>query len=303
MKETTIFEAHSNYVLALLCTRDGQTLVSSGMDNVVKLWSVADWSLLRTIKLHANSVNSISLSPDESVLASGSSDNTVKICTFPDGQLLQSLQDRKRTVAAVRISPDGRWVAAASYGGRATVWTLDGTEVVGIKTGKGNLNSIAFSPDMTTLATSGLGDEIALWSLPSGDRIGTLSGHKTAVWSLTFFNGGRFLVSVGYEGTINFWDTENWSIASTLQPAAPPPFRALVFSPDESIFALSVERKVQLWSVKDLTLQAELAAGTRVVNSVVFSPDGKWLASGAADRRIRVWELEQQQVGRPAGKR
>ena len=40
MNEPTIFEAHSSYVLELLFTRDSQTLVSAGMDNVVKLWSV-----------------------------------------------------------------------------------------------------------------------------------------------------------------------------------------------------------------------------------------------------------------------
>ena len=40
MNEPTIFEAHSSYVLELLFTRNSQTLVSAGMDNVVKLWPV-----------------------------------------------------------------------------------------------------------------------------------------------------------------------------------------------------------------------------------------------------------------------
>jgi WD40 repeat protein len=42
MQEPTIFKAHSSYVLGLLFTHDSRTLVSSGMDNVVKLWSVPD---------------------------------------------------------------------------------------------------------------------------------------------------------------------------------------------------------------------------------------------------------------------
>jgi len=42
MNEPTIFEAHSSYVLELLFTHDSQTLVSAGMDNAVKLWSVPE---------------------------------------------------------------------------------------------------------------------------------------------------------------------------------------------------------------------------------------------------------------------
>jgi WD40 repeat protein len=126
MKEATIFEAHASYVLNLLFTGDGQTLVSSGMDNVVKLWSALDWNPLRTLEGHANSVNAISLSPDEKTLATGSTDSTVKLWSFADGQVLHTLQDRKKTVAGVQISPDGSWVGAASYGGRVAVWTLAG---------------------------------------------------------------------------------------------------------------------------------------------------------------------------------
>ena len=57
MDEVTIFEAHGSYVLGLLFTGDSQTLVSAGMDNIVRLWSVPDWARLRTFEGHANSVN------------------------------------------------------------------------------------------------------------------------------------------------------------------------------------------------------------------------------------------------------
>jgi len=33
-----------------------------------------------------------------------------------------------------------------------------------------------------------------------------------------------------------------------------------------------------------------VAIWTNAVNSVAFSSDGRWLAVGAADRKVRVWE-------------
>ena len=163
--------------------------------------------------------------------------------------------------------------------------------MVGIKAAKKNLGSIAFSPDGKKLATSGLGDDIALWSLPSGGQIGTLAGHKVAVGSLTFINAGRYLVSMGYDQTIKFWDTETWQEART-HDLNVPDARALAFSPDEKTAAISMESKVQLWSVQDWSLQAELPISTKSVSAIAFAPDGKTLAVGGADRKIRIWEVQ-----------
>ena len=38
-------------------------------------------------------------------------------------------------------------------------------------------------------------------------------------------------------------------------------------------------------------LQAELPVSTHVVYGSAFSPDGRWLAAGAADGKIRVWAI------------
>jgi WD40 repeat protein len=171
------------------------------------------------------------------------------------------------------------------------IWTLAGEPVVGIKASQKNLSSVAFSPDGGTLATSGLGNDICLWSLPSGEPIGTLAGHEVAVGSLSFINEGRYLVSMGYEGTIKFWDTSEWQEARGVSPDQPG-LRGLVFSQDERVAAVSMESRVQLWSVEDWKLEAELPISTKAVNGMAFSPDGRWLAVGAADKKIRVWEFE-----------
>jgi WD40 repeat protein len=290
VKDPVVFEAHSSYVLGLSFSKDSRVLISSGMDNLVKLWAVPDWTLVRTLEGHAKSVNAIDLSPDGRTLATGSSDTTVKLWSFPDGVLFRTLQDRKRTVSTVRISPDGAWVGAGFYGGRAMVWTLSGEEVVGIRTSTKNLSSIAFSYDSQTLATSGLGDDILLWSLPSGEKIGTLSGHQIAVMNLAFIHAGRQLVSQGHEGSIKFWNSDSWQETRTVCPDGSG-LRGLAFSPDEETLALSLESQVQLWSVQDWRLISKLPVGTKVINGMAFSPDGRWLAAGAADKNIRIWDL------------
>lgn len=287
MEPATTFEAHGNYVFQLQFTSDDKTLISCGMDGLVKLWSVPAWEHVRTFKGHENSVNTYSLAPDEKTLATGSTDNTVRLWSFPDGELLHTLQDRKKVVAAVRITPDGRYVAAASYGGRAAVWTLGGEPVVGIKVSKKNLSSVDVSPNGLMLATAGLGDDIWLHSLPDGALIGALSGHKIAVGSLRFMEVGKQLFSADYEGSVRFWDTTTWEVLREERQAG----RSIVFAPDEQRVAFGMEARVQVRSMADWALQADIPISTKAVNGIAFSHNGKWLAVGAADKKIRVFEL------------
>jgi WD40 repeat protein len=289
LNEPTIFAAHDSYVLGLLFTKDREKMVSIGMDNVVNLWSTSDWQRLSQFRGHANSVNSMALTPDEKRLVTSSSDKTVKVWSFPDGKLLHTLQDRKKVVSALALSPDGLWIGAVSYSGRFMVWTVDGEPVVGVKANQKNLASIAFSADGKKLAVGGLGDDVTVWSLPTGEQIETLSGHKIAVSKLQFINNGQYLVSLGYDQSIIFWDTGSWKPTRTVQSDTPG-VRGMLFSPDEEVAALSMESKVQLWSVDEWKLAAELPISTKVASAMAYSQDGRWLAVGGADKKVRIFD-------------
>ncbi len=126
MEPHITFEAHGNYVLGLRFTRDGRTLISSGMDALVKLWDASSWQEKAAFSGHQNSVNGFALSPDEALLATCSSDTTVRLWSFPDGQLLNTLVDQKKVASGVSFSPDGKWIASIYYGGRAVIWDLQG---------------------------------------------------------------------------------------------------------------------------------------------------------------------------------
>lgn len=290
VKPYATWKAHGSHVPDLLFAGDGQILVSAGMDNVVHLWAVTGWSRLSTLQGHTHSVNAIALSADGRALATGSSDATVRLWTFPEGEVRQILQDRKRVVSDVTFSPDGRWVAAASYGGRVAVWTLDGEPVTGFAAGRRNLTAVAFSPDGRMVATGGLGSRVGLWSLPGGELQEALEADPTAVLSLAFIDRGEVLVSLGYEGSIRLWDTGTWHERRSAQVDAEGP-RRLVLSGDEKHAAVCVAGHVQLWSTVRWECANTLDVGPKAVESAAFSPDGRWLAVGAADGRIRVWDL------------
>jgi WD40 repeat protein len=182
--------AHRGYVNSVCVSPDGKLLASGGEDNTIKLWSLPDRALLKTLKGHANDVNSVCISPDGKLLASGSRDKTIKLWSLPDGALLNTLKGHAGDVTSVCISPDGTLLVSGSdgitasfdhtkigSGGTIKLWSLpDGALFKTLEVG---VTSVCISPDGKLLASGcdGIvesrakivsGRSIKLWSLPDG---------------------------------------------------------------------------------------------------------------------------------------
>jgi WD40 repeat protein len=54
----------------------------------------------------------------------------------------------------------------------------------------------------------------------------------------------------------------------------------------------SADKTVKLWSVESQKELNTLQGHSYSVNSIAFSPDGKYLASGSQDKTIKLWSME-----------
>ncbi len=56
----------------------------------------------------------------------------------------------------------------------------------------------------------------------------------------------------------------------------------------------SADNTVKLWSVESQKEVTTLQGHSKYVLSIVFSPDGKYLASGSWDNTVKLWSIESQ---------
>ncbi len=79
MSKPITVEAHSSYVISLHFTADDRTLISAGMDNVVKLCKLDPWEQMREPQVGTPAISSMAFSSDGRRLAVGAADRKIRI--------------------------------------------------------------------------------------------------------------------------------------------------------------------------------------------------------------------------------
>ena len=161
---------------------------------------------------------------------------------------------------------------------------------------------VAFTPDNLTVAAAGDDHFIHTWNSADGAPFDVLKGHASAVSSLAFAVSGD-MVSCASDGAAIVWNLKPaWILERTIgSPDGKSPLtdrvNALAFSHDGKLLATgsgepSRGGEIKLWNPLDGALVRDLPnVHTDAVFGVEFSPDDKYLASGAADKMARVVDL------------
>jgi len=163
--------------------------------------------------------------------------------------------------------------------------------------------SVGFSPDGARVGVLGSDGRVREWSLVTGlsTALGLVSEGPLPGGRLEYSADGR-IVAVSFSGAVfESASRAGWSLARTLGGAKGDLFadrvNAVRFSPDSQTLAVgggepSRAGDISLWDVSSgRLLQNWKERHSDAVLSLDFSPDGRWLASGASDKMAKVTEV------------
>ena len=117
---------HTGTIWAQAVDWDGRFAVTGGADRAVRIWSVKDGKLLRTIWIPVGpdpvgEIHAVAISPDGSTVAAGgwtetiSGDSPIYVFDRESGALIRRLGGLLHTVKFLTFSPDGRYLAATLH--------------------------------------------------------------------------------------------------------------------------------------------------------------------------------------------
>lgn len=200
------------------------------------------------------------------------------------------------------------------------------------------LTNVTFSPDSTILCGTFEDSSVRLWSrlgdtfkgsdevdqigfdsshsslnLPSGlhprevtdettdeqekDTL-MLRGHSSAVYSASFTQDSRYLLSASGDTSVRLWDVKTQH-NMVLYKGHTWPVWDVAFSPVDYYFATaSFDRTARLWRT-DATHPLRIFTGhISGVNCVQFHPNCSYLATGSSDGTCRLWSVQSGQYVR-----
>jgi WD40 repeat protein len=288
---------------AAALSSDGCYLATRNSDGIASVWDLRNMSVLCPSESPNSVVHSLAVLPDGQTLATGSEAGGRLIESNQllfDRELRYHSQALRHPAQAIRfwdvstrkeqaaiqgplsmmppdlvaVCPNGRTLAAGSRDGSIWLWDLSSRKMTGRK---------FVSPHAEKYSAA---VEAARALAPVRPE------YTEAVQALAFSSDGRLLLATSDRGAVATWDVES----GNLLPALPGDFSEtswIGFVPNSSIAVFGRGGQMEFWNLNSRALEKTLGRidEPRALCGA-FSGDGSLLAVAAADRRIRLWELE-----------
>ena len=288
-REYKRLNGHTGTVRSLTFSPDGRLLASGSWDKTIKLWDVTSGTEIRTFSGHADGINAVVFSPDgKYLLSAGTRDKTVRYWEVETGREIAILRGHTKEVTSVAFSPDGRTAVSGSWDRTVKVWDLVGfTELKSLPASSGeesSIFSVAFSRDGRYLLAGSR--NMSLWDVESAKEIHKLEGMVTWVNSVAVAPNGEYVLSGYSDGAIHLWDSSTGKRLRTFR-GAKGIISSLAFAPDgRSMLDCRLNGPLTLQEVETGKELRQLAGQ----GAAAFSRDGKWIVSGSADNRLKLWD-------------
>ena len=263
--------------------------------DVVLVRSVPDNRPLRTVWLPAYA-DKVAFSPEGAELSvisptDGPRRGIQRAELASDRQTVWEDSGNRWGVASLAYSPDGLSFVAGFGDGKIRVWDRKTGRLKGTLSGHSDrVNCLAFSPDSRRLVSGGRADRaVILWDFPARRQLLRRSGHESGVAQVALSPDGQLIASLGADGNVNLWDAVNGQQVLTLGGLRDGSLK-IGFSRDGGrLLRMTNTGAVVQWQGAPAPFRRTLRGHDNKIGRVVFSPDGRLLASFAI--QLKWWDV------------
>ena len=306
-KPVRAFSGHNGDPRSVAFSRDGQMLLTGGIDGRVKVWDlVKTVDPQSTVRVGPYFVDAMPI-PNSRLIATAESLNTDRplrpskpmawLWDVDSQQFVRSFAGHDDWLTSIDVSSSGKSIASGSNDRTICVWNLESAELLIRLAGhNGAVRDVAYLDEDRKLVSCSDDSTVRLWNLTNGKplQVWNLPG-ETPIRALAI--PASELVAIGTaEGRVH---VRRWSDGADLgshQTVAPT--KCLAASPcGKHLILGNGSFELELLSVEEMrhgnpSLLKTMSGHTDVLSGVAFSADGERIVSVGGDHCVKVWETE-----------
>ena len=313
----TFTAGHTEWVKAVAFAEDGITLSSAAHNGTVDVWSLVTRREFTTLSAgHSDLAEFATFSTDGRFFVTRGYNGPIAFDPYGWGsrysfdgrgsmQLWEVTTDEKLpgswqkvadTISAFKFSPDGKVLASRGPKEDIRVWDIkSGIELSRINVGSPFPRQLMFSPDSTLLAVYGIHGIPLVWDTDAGHQFPAFTTERA---SSLAFSPDNAVLALGHTDSITLWNVTQTGMQE--HSVIPDNHRGfsdalIIFSPDGKTLLdpkWSGGSRIQLWDVDTGEDLGTLSGHTEPIETLVFSHDGKTLASGSEDGTVLLWDWD-----------
>ncbi len=299
-----ILGGHGSAVAAACLNEDGSRAAGGGEDGIICVWDTADGRLLARIAPRLSSIVSLAISPDGSMVAACFRADFSAV-TGPEGSG-DRVEGPARVPPGVLRAPSPSRTLISRRGGVLKLFDVAGrAEVRSLEQGERLFRAVTFSSRGSMVAAIDDAGALNAWSVISGKPMFGVAGRRSPAEGLVGRRSGYSFSRLAARAAA----ISGISEVVILGDAAPggrayqcgeEPVYCVAISANGMRFATaSRDHRLTIRSsdtgIATGLLQAESGAkAPHAPSTLVFSKDGKRLASGSEDGVVRIWNVDQE---------
>jgi WD40 repeat protein len=263
---------------------DGRLLVTAGTGGRAHIWNAQAHAIEEELATDTRDVQAVMFSRDSTLVAMRRQNRSVAVWDRARGAAVSGIPDYKSQGVTLGVAPTGHRLAISPDDRTLAIYNVDTGRIERVFPHRGVVKGVAFAPDGRSLITSG--EAIHAWDVQSGRLLWSL---PKSFFKIALSPDGA-VVAVGGNTTVVLLDARNGRQLSTLVTPGTAVSRLALYG---TTLAVAVEPAgLTLWDARTGQMMMPLECDAEIVDSVVFSPDGRRLIATGSDAtpRGRIWE-------------
>jgi RNA polymerase sigma factor (sigma-70 family) len=280
----------------------GKTLVTIGMDGVLRTWEVATGKELRQFSGFVAGVWAMTFSPNGKVLALGEGGSMVRLIDPVSGKDVCPTDGHRSSVCWIAVAPNGRTVVTGGWDHSLRFWDpATGRELRQRVLPAPGISAPQLLPGGKTYLWADAERNLRTYDLNTGEERPTLRGHDGQSTLALSPNGKTLAAATADNKAIRLIDPTTGKTLHTLDGVGPW-LLGLAFTPDgRRLIAWSSDKQIARWDVAtgktlpsfsvpvDPAMPVPLPPGGNGPSfTAEFSPDGRFLVFGLQEGFLPV---------------